>query len=94
MNLIQVTDILVEQYPKIDLTAQLLEIEALRAEASTAGEDTNEYESEISRLEGLISVLEGPETASIKSAVNGATIFVAQGRKYHFNENINSLTLV
>lgn len=94
MNLIQVTDILVEQYPKIDLTAQLLEIEALRAEAATAGEDTSEYDSEISRLEGLISVLEGPETASIKLAVNGATIFVAPGRKYHLNENINSLTLV
>lgn len=94
MNLIQVTDILVEQYPKVDLTAQLLEVEALRAEATSAGEDTSEYDSEISRLEGLISVLEGPETASIKLAVNGATIFVAPGRKYHLNENINSLTLV
>ena len=94
MNLIQVTDILVEQYPKVDLTAQLLEVEALRAEAATAGEDTSEYDSEISRLKGLISALEGPETASIKLAVNGVTIFVAPGRKYHLNENINSLTLV
>ena len=94
MNLVQVTDILVEQYPKIDLTAQLLEMEALKAEASTAGEDISEYDNKISKLKKLISALEGPETATIKLSVNGSSILVAPGRAYHLNESINSIALV
>lgn len=94
MNLVQVTDILVEQYPKIDLTAQLLEMEALKAEALTAGEDISEYDNKISKLKKLISALEGPETATIKLSVNGSSILVAPGRAYHLNESINSIALV
>lgn len=94
MNLVQVTDILVEQYPKIDLTAQLLEMEALKAEALTAGEDISEYDNKISELKKLISALEGPETATIKLSVNGSSILVAPGRAYHLNESINSIALV
>lgn len=93
LNLVQVTDILVEQYPKIDLTAQLLELEALRAEAAGNEEDTSEYDRQIEECENLILALDGPESATIEINVNGSRILVAPGRMYHLSENVNSLSL-
>ena len=93
LNLVQVTDILVEQYPKIDLTAQLLELEALRAEAAGNEEDTSEYDRQIEECENLILALNGPESATIEINVNGSRILVAPGRMYHLSENVNSLSL-
>nr|DAL81307.1 MAG TPA: hypothetical protein [Bacteriophage sp.] len=69
-------------------------MEALKAEALTAGEDISEYDNKISELKKLISALEGPETATIKLSVNGSSILVAPGRAYHLNESINSIALV
>ena len=93
LNLVQVTDILVEQYPKIDLAAQLLELEALRAEAAGNEEDTSEYDRQIEECENLILALDGPESATIEINVNGSRILVAPGRMYHLSENVNSLSL-
>lgn len=93
LNLVQVTDILVEQYPKIDLTAQLLELEALRAEAAGNEEDTSEYDRQIQECKDLILALDGPESATIEINVNGSRILVAPNRVYHLNENVNSLSL-
>lgn len=93
LNLVQVTDILVEQYPKIDLTAQLLELEALRVEAAGNEEDTSEYDRQIEECENLILALNGPESATIEINVNGSRILVAPGRMYHLSENVNSLSL-
>lgn len=93
LNLAAVTDIWVEQYPIIDLNAELLELIALRAEAITEEEDTAELDAQIEKLENLIQALEGPESATIKLIINGSEIIVAPNRIYHLNENVNSLSL-
>lgn len=93
LNLIQVTDIQIEQYPKIDLTARLLELEALKSEAAGDDEDTSEYDRQIQECKDLILALDGPESATIEINVNGSRILVAPNRVYHLNENVNSLSL-
>lgn len=93
LNLIQVTDIQIEQYPKIDLTARLLELEALKSEAAGDDEDTSEYDRQIQECKDLILALDGPESATIEINVNGSRILVAPNRVYHLNENVNSLSV-
>lgn len=93
ISLNQVTDILVEQYPIIDLTAELLEQTALRAEALSKGEDVSEYDAKIKEYENLIQALQGPDAATISINVNGQRILIAPNRVYHLSEDVQSLTL-
>lgn len=93
MNLVRITDIEVEQYPVVDLTAKLLELAALRSAAIEEGEDPSEIEEQIEECENLQRALNGPSSAIIKLSVNGSEILVAQNKVYHLHENINSLSL-
>ena len=94
MNLVRITDIEVEQYPAVDLTAKLLELAALQSAAIEEGEDLSEIEEQIEDYENLQKALNGPSSAIIKLSVNGSEVLVAQNKVYHLHEDINSLSLV
>lgn len=93
MNLIDVTDLLIERYPNIDLTAEILRLKALQAEAANAGESTSEYDQQIEEYEKLQQTLSGPLETAINININGTPIIIAPNKVYHLKEPIYSLTL-
>lgn len=81
----------VEGYPVQEFRAELLELQAQKANLENAGEDTSEIDALIQEHESLQRALQGPAAITVKLKVNGKEILVLPNRIYSLREPVTSL---
>lgn len=94
LNLKRVSSIWIEQYPELYFTAELLELDAKKAELANNGESTAEVDAQIKEYKELRKKLSGPISTTTIISVNGKRIVMLPNKVYHLDESVSSINLI